>query len=175
MTEFTVDGVAAHAKLEKLESELAEAKAALAKISEIRDSIVGGQCFNWSERITAVESSLAAARALHFEEAARHVAAHSCVASCCDAQPSGGEATALANCIRHLAPRPAGLVAVEAETWRLVKEALEEDAKPEPQDPSTAQWDEPGDFEKQEIYNAEWRRRAALKAAALAAIAKATP
>lgn len=41
-----------------------------------------------------------AIRADEREACARHVENHSCVSSCCDAQPSGGEAKALADCIR---------------------------------------------------------------------------
>jgi hypothetical protein len=36
------------------------------------------------------------------EQAARHVENHSCVSSCCDAQPSAGEARSLADCIRRI-------------------------------------------------------------------------
>lgn len=36
------------------------------------------------------------------EEAANRIEAHSCVASCCDAQPSAGEAKSLADCVRRL-------------------------------------------------------------------------
>lgn len=38
-----------------------------------------------------------------YERAARHVEEHSCVSSCCDAQPSAGEAAELAKCVRALA------------------------------------------------------------------------
>ena len=34
------------------------------------------------------------------EEAALHIERHSCVSSCCDAQPGAGEAVALAQCVR---------------------------------------------------------------------------
>lgn len=34
------------------------------------------------------------------EAAAKHIETHSCVASCCNAQPSANEAHALATCIR---------------------------------------------------------------------------
>lgn len=37
------------------------------------------------------------------EACAKHVENHSCVASCCDAQPSGGEAKSLADCVRRAA------------------------------------------------------------------------
>ena len=48
------------------------------------------------------------------DEIARHIENHSCVSSCCEAQPSGGESKALAECVRrHVAristgkdPRP---------------------------------------------------------------------
>ena len=36
------------------------------------------------------------------ETAAKHIKAHSCVSSCCDAQPAGGDAAELAECVRKL-------------------------------------------------------------------------
>jgi hypothetical protein len=39
------------------------------------------------------------------EEAAKHVETHSCVSTCCNAQPEPREAKALAHCIRALASR----------------------------------------------------------------------
>lgn len=39
------------------------------------------------------------------EEIAKFIEAHSCVASCCDAQPSAGEAKALADCVRGFVQR----------------------------------------------------------------------
>ena len=44
-------------------------------------------------------------RAETIEACAQHVEAHSCVASCCDAQPGAGEARSLADCVRKLATR----------------------------------------------------------------------
>lgn len=39
-------------------------------------------------------------------EVAEHVESHSCVSSCCGAQPSGGEAKQLADCVRSILKRP---------------------------------------------------------------------
>ena len=48
--------------------------------------------------VTAIYTEV---RAETIEECVRHVEAHSCVASCCDAQPSAGEAKSLADCVRR--------------------------------------------------------------------------
>ncbi len=40
------------------------------------------------------------------ERAAVLIESHSCVSSCCDAQPSGGEAAELAKCVRKLKGKP---------------------------------------------------------------------
>lgn len=49
-------------------------------------------------------------RADEREAAAKDIEVHCCVSSCCDAQPSAGEAKALADCIRRRASQPGGAV-----------------------------------------------------------------
>ena len=52
------------------------------------------------------------------EEAARIVAAHCCVSTCCDAQPGAVEAKALAACVRKRADREAIMVRCDACGYR---------------------------------------------------------
>jgi hypothetical protein len=73
----------------------------LRKTLDIESEAHHGQCvenFAIRERLAEMEQSLATAR----EEAAlviQHVRLHSCVSTCCDAQPSAGESKALADCM----------------------------------------------------------------------------
>lgn len=60
-----------------------------------------GQC--WKCELAKTEKARPSADfAAGIEAAAKHVAAHSCVSSCCGAQPSGDVPAQLAFCIRRL-------------------------------------------------------------------------
>lgn len=64
------------------------------------------------------------------EAAAKHIENHSCVATCCDAQPSGEEPKQLAECVRRLKGSPLmsepGVVRAMLDAERLSKKEDEE-------------------------------------------------